>query len=57
MGSTFIDWTFFRYALSYKQLPSTFPNVRNARFNPSVAASFFAFSNEAALPLPFSIEP
>jgi len=57
MGLTFITWTFLRYSLSYKQLPRTLPNVRNERFKPSVAASFLAFSNDAALPLPFSIEP
>jgi hypothetical protein len=50
-------WTFLRYSLSYKQLPSTLPKVRSERFNPSVAASFFAFSKDAALPLPFSMEP
>jgi hypothetical protein len=31
--------------------------VRNDRFRPSVAASFLAFSKDAALPFPFSIEP
>jgi len=57
MGLTVMAWTFLRYVLSYKQLPRTLPNVRSERFKPSVAASFFAFSNDAALPLPFSIEP
>jgi hypothetical protein len=57
IGLTFMAWTFLRYSLSYKQLPSTLPKVRSARLSPSVAASFFAFSKEAALPLPFSIEP
>lgn len=57
IGLTFIVWTFLRYSLSYKQFPRTLPKVRNERFSPSVAASFFAFSKAAALPLPFSIEP
>lgn len=57
IGLTFIACTFFRYSLSYRQLPRTLPNVRNERFSPSVAASFLAFSKDAALPLPFSMEP
>jgi hypothetical protein len=57
IGLTLMAWTFLRYSLSYKQLPSTLPKVRNERFSPSVAASFFAFSKDAALPLPFSMEP
>src|SRR6266498_1429581 len=42
-GGTFTLIISCPYFLSYMQLPITFPNILKARFNASVAASFFAF--------------